>query len=88
MDANHSLKGCVEDEWAEKRLPSYLTLPAEKVGFYRLFRSVHHSIQTFFFFFSIQTFKNKFARVTSLLEALKCLPLALRKKFSLLTMTG
>ena len=39
-------------------------------------------------FFSFQTFKNKFARVTSLLETLKYLPLALRKKFSLLTMTG
>lgn len=76
----------MEDEWAEKRLPSYLTLPAEKVGFYHLFRLVHHSIQTFFF--SFQTFKNKFARVTSLLETLKYLPLALRKKFSLLTMTG
>lgn len=74
-DINHSLKQCVEDEWGEERVPSYLTSPRERAG-----------VISFLPFSSSLT--NKSAHVTSLLETLKGLPCARQKTSKLLTMTG
>ena len=68
-DINLSLKWCVEDEWGEETalLPHF----ARRKCAFPVISSLRHSIQTL---------KNKLAHVTSLLETLKWLPFALRKK--------